>query len=217
MKRGFFLISIVFCIYSCTLEEEAGYAGYYSDSFGVVRLFGDGTPYIESDEEEILIPNQNIFDWVEVDDRVWVSYTVEKANEKRDTLTIEPYRITCVMPLNLQSETTLNDNGIDLWTVWIAQGFLTFDFRIKAKDPEKIKEHEYALVSSQKEIVDTLFINFKHDDKGDNYGVLCRTAVALKLSDLRIASDSVVIAIDYKNINDGVTKTEYRIYKTIQN
>jgi hypothetical protein len=202
---------MVFCICSCSLEDEEG---YYSDSFGVVKHFSNDTPYIESDEGEILIPNQSISSFVGIGDRVWISYTVENENAKRDTLTILPYRITRIMPLHLQSESKLNDVGVDLWTVWIAQGFLTFDFRIRAKDPEKLKEHEYALVSPQKEITDTLFINFRHDDGGDSYGVLCRTAVTLKLDDLKIPNDSVVIAIDYKNL-DGVKQTEYRLYNII--
>lgn len=119
------------------------------------------------------------------------------------------------MPVYLQNESKLNDVGIDLWTLWIAQGFLTFDFRIRAKDPDKLKEHEYALVVQQKEVTDTLSIDFRHDDGGDNYGVLCRTAVALKLNELRIAADSVVIAINYKNLA-GTKHTEYRKYKLIK-
>jgi hypothetical protein len=208
MKGRFFLIIIVLCVCSCTLDEEEG---YYSDSFGVVKHFNDDTPYIESDEKEILIPNQSISSFVGIGDRVWISYTVENESVNRDTLAISPYRITRIMPLFLQNESKLNDVGIDLWTVWIAQGFLTFDFRIRAKDPEKLKEHEYALVSPQEEIIDTLFINFLHDDGGDNYGVLCRTGVTLKLDDLKITNDSVVIAIDYKNLN-GIKQKEYRIY-----
>jgi hypothetical protein len=209
MKGRFFLISVVLCVCSCSLDGDSG---YYSDSFGVVKLFNNDTQYIESDEGEILIPNQSISSFVETGDRVWISYTIEEENAKRDTLTILPYRITGIMPVSLQQSTTLDENGIDLWTAWIAQGFLTFDFRIRAKDPEKIKEHKYALVSPQKEIADTLFINFRHDNGGDNYGVLCRTAVALKLSDLNIAKDSVMLAIDYKNLN-GIRQTEYRMYR----
>jgi hypothetical protein len=213
MKGRFFLISIVLCVCSCALGDDEG---YYSDSFGVVKLFSDDTPYIESDEKEILIPSQSISSFVGAGDRVWVSYTVEKQNEKHDTLTILPYRITRVMPLYLQNESALNDVGMDLWTVWIAQGFLTFDFRIRAKDPDKLKDHEYALVSSQKNITDTLFMNLIHDDGGDNFGVLCRTAVTLKLSNLNIVNDSVVIAIEYKNLS-GTKQTEYRMYRKIQN
>jgi hypothetical protein len=212
MKYRIFLISLALCICSCSLEEDEG---YYSDSFGVVRLFNNDTQYIESDEGEILIPNQNISSFVETGDRVWISYTVETENAKRDTLTILPYRITSIMPVSLQQSSTLDEDGVDLWTVWIAQGFLTFDFRIRAEDPEKIKGHRYALVAPQREITDTLFINFRHDDGGDDYGVLCRTAVALKLSDLNIAKDSVMLAIDYKNL-DGIKKTEYRMYRKTQ-
>ncbi|MDR1170771.1 MAG: hypothetical protein LBK97_08070 [Prevotellaceae bacterium] len=213
MKGKFFLISIILCIYSCTLEDDAG---YYSDSFGVVRLFNDHTPYIESDEGKILIPSQSISSFVRTGDRVWISYTVENENKKQDTLTILPNRIAQVMPLNLQSESKPRNDGVDLWTVWIAQDFLTFDFRIRAINSDKIKEHEYALVSTQKEITDTLHIDFQHDAKGDTYGVLCRTAVALKLSDLNIASDSAVIVIDYNNL-DGIKHTEYVMYRKIQN
>jgi hypothetical protein len=197
---------------SCSLSDE----GYYSDSFGVVQLFDNGTQYVESDEGEILIPNQSISSFVETGDRVWISYTVEGENAKRDTLIILPYRITSVLPVSLQPSSTIDNDGVDLWTVWIAQGFLTFDFRIRAEDPEKIKGHKYALVAPQREITDTLFINFRHDDGGDNYGVLCRTAVALKLSELKnVEKDSVMLAIDYKNLN-GVDKTEYRMYKKTQ-
>jgi hypothetical protein len=195
------------------LEEDSG---YYSDSFGVVKPSGNNSLYIKSDKGEILIPNQNISSFVTAGDRVWISYTVEKENVNRDTLIILPYRITNVMPLTLQTSTTLNNTGVDMWTIWVAQGFLTFDFRIRAKDPEKLKEHEYALVSLQKEIKDTLFIDFFHDDGGDNYGVLCRTAVTLKLSDLKIANDSVTIVVDYKDLH-GIKQTEYQMYKKNQN
>ncbi|MDR1581868.1 MAG: hypothetical protein LBS55_01175 [Prevotellaceae bacterium] len=213
MKSRFFLISIILCISSCSLEEDSG---YYSDSFGVVKPSGNNSLYIKSDKGEILIPNQNISSFVTAGDRVWISYTVEKENVNRDTLIILPYRITNVMPLTLQTSTTLNNTGVDMWTIWVAQGFLTFDFRIRAKDPEKLKEHEYALVSLQKEIKDTLFIDFFHDDGGDNYGVLCRTAVTLKLSDLKIANDSVTIVVDYKDLH-GIKQTEYQMYKKNQN
>jgi hypothetical protein len=212
MKGRFFLLGVVLCICSCSLEEDSG---YYSDSFGVVRHFSDNTPYIESDEKEILIPNQSISAFVGAGDRVWISYTIEQENARRDTLTVSPYRITRIESLSLQNESKLKESGIDLWTAWIAQGFLTFEFRIRPKDPEKLKEHEYALVASQKEIADTLFINFRHDDGGDNYGVLCRTAVTLNLDSLKISSDSVVLAVDYKNL-DGIKQTEYRMYKRIQ-
>jgi hypothetical protein len=204
---------MVLCVCSCSLEDEDG---YYSDSFGVVRLSKNNTQYIESDEGEILIPNQSISAFVETGNRVWISYTVEEENAKRDTLTIVPYRITQIMPVSLQQSSTLDEDCIDLWTVWIAQGFLTFDFRIRAKDSEKIKEHKYALVASQSGAADTLFINFRHDDMGDNYGVLYRTAVALKLSDINIVKDSVMLAIDYKDLN-GVRNTEYRMYRKTQN
>jgi hypothetical protein len=211
MKSRFFLIGIFLGICSCSFEEE----GYYSDSFGVVKLFSDDTPYIESDDEEILIPTQSISTFVEPGDRIWISYTVENENAKRDTLKILPYRITGVMPVSLQNESKLNDVGIDLWTLWIAQGFLTFDFRIRAKDPDKLKEHKYALVAKQQEVSDTLSIDFLHDDGGDNYGVLCRTAVALKLNELKIATDSVVIAVNYKSLA-GTKYTEYRKYKLMK-
>jgi hypothetical protein len=209
MKSSFFLIGITLCLYSCNFED----AGYYSDSFGVVKLSGN-MQYIASDEGETLIPSQNVSQYVETGDRVWISYTVEQENARRDTLTILPYRVTRIMPLELQNETKLNEDGIDLWTVWVAQNFLTFDFRIRAKDQDKMKDHKYALVSPQKEITDTLFINFRHDAGEDNYGVLCRTAVTLKLNNLKTANDSVVIAIDYKNLK-GVKQTEYRTYKKV--
>lgn len=213
MKSKFFLIGIALFLYSCSLEDDGG---YYNDSFGVVKLFDKDTQYIVSDEGEILIPSQNISSFVETGDRVWVSYTVENESAARDTLTILPYRITRIMPLELQSNTVLGESGIDLWTAWVAQDFLTLDFRIRAKDPDKLKDHQYTLLSTQKEIGDTLFINFRHDDGGDNYGVLCRTAVALKLSNLKINNDSVTIAIDYKDLS-GLRQTEYRAYKKISN
>jgi hypothetical protein len=210
MKCKLFFTSIV-CIslYSCILEEDTG---YYSDSFGVVKLSGDNTLYVKSDEGEVLIPNESISPYADKGDRIWISYTVEEENLNRDTLMISPYRITRVMPVKLQSETKLKNDGINLWTVWISQDFLTFDFKIQANDPDKLKAHEYALVSPQKEIIDTLFISFIHDAGNDNSGTLCRTAIALKLDELKIVNDSVTIAIDYKNL-EGTRQTEYRVYK----
>ncbi|MDR2026576.1 MAG: NigD-like protein [Prevotellaceae bacterium] len=191
------------------MENETG---YYSDSFGVVRLSGDRTLYFKTDEGEVLIPNQNVSSFVEAGDRVWLSYTVEEESANLDTLTISPYRITRVMPLELQSESKLKNDGINLWTVWVAQDFLTFDFRIRANDPDKLKDHEYALVAPQKEIVDTLFISFIHDAGNDSYGTLSRTAVTLKLDELKMAKDSVILAIDYRSL-EGAKQTEYRMYR----
>jgi hypothetical protein len=213
MKGSLFFVGIILCLYSCSLEDEGG---DYRDSFGVVKLSGDNKQYIASDENEVLIPSQNVSSFVETGDRVWISYNIEKENPNRDTLTILPNRITRIMPLELQNEAKLNEDGIDLWTVWVAQDFLTFDFRIRARDQETMKEHKYELASLRKESTDTLFINFRHDADGDNYGVLCRTAVALKLNNLKIANDSVVIVIDYKNLN-GIKQTEYRTYKKVKN
>jgi hypothetical protein len=190
------------------LEDD----GDYRDSFGVIKLSGNNMQYVASDEGEMLIPSQSMSSFVEVGDRVWISYNIEKESPNRDTLTILPNRITRIIPLELQSKAKLNEDGIDLWTVWIAQNFLTFDFRIRTKDQEKMKEHEYELVSPQKTITDTLFINFRHDAYEDNYGILCRTAIALKLNNLKIVNDSIVIAIDYKNLN-GIKQMEYRTYK----
>lgn len=214
MKSKVFLFGTVLVLVSCSLED--GSSGYYSDSFGVVKLLDENTHYIVSDEKEILIPAQNISSFVETGDRVWVSYTVERESTGRDTLTIVPYRITCIMPLELQGNTALNESGIDLWKAWVAQDFLTLDFRIRAKDPDNLKDHQYGLISSQREIGDTLFINFRHDDGGDNFGVLCRTAVTLKLNDLKMVKDSITIAIDYKNLS-GIRNTEYRAYKKNKN
>jgi hypothetical protein len=212
MKGSSFLIGVILCLYSCGLDDE----GDYRESFGVVKLSENNTQYIISDGGEVLIPNQNMASFVEVGDRVWISYNIESESAKRDTLRIVPYRITHIVPLELQNEAKLNNDGVDLWTVWVAQDFLTFDFRIRAKDQEKMKEHKYELVSLRKEITDTLFINFRHDACDDNYGVLCRTAVALKLDDLRIANDSIVIVIDYKNL-DGIEQTEYTTYEKVRN
>jgi hypothetical protein len=212
MKSRFFLVGVILCLYSCNLEE----GGDYRDSFGVVKLSSNNVQYIASDAGEVLIPSQSMSSFVESGNRVWVSYNIEKENLKRDTLIILPNRITHIMPLGLQNEATLNEDGIDLWTVWVAQNFLTFDFRIRAKNQETMKEHRYELVSSQNKITDTLFVNFRHDAGEDNYGIMCRTAVTLKLNDLRIATDSIVIAIDYKKIS-GIKQTEYRIYKKGKN
>jgi hypothetical protein len=210
MKRELFLTGIILCFFSCTLDEEKG---YYSDSFGVVKLSSKNTPYIKSDEGEMLIPDESISSFVSSGDRVWVSYLVKKENINQDTLTISPYRITGIMPLKIQNATNLKNDGIDLWTVWVAQDFLTFDFRVRAKDTDKLKDHEYALVSPQKEITDTLFIDFVHDAGNDTDGILCRTAVTLKLNELKIANDSIVLAVDYRNLDGVKQQTEYRIYK----
>jgi hypothetical protein len=209
MKCKLFLPSLILLLYSCTLEEESG---YYSDSFGVVNLSEDKTLYIKSDEGEILIPNESISNYVTPGDRIWASYAVEKENITKDTLIISPYRITPVTPIKLQSKTNLKNDGIDLWTVWIAQNFLTFDFKVRSNNPNKLKDHEYALIASQTEIIDTLFISFIHDAGNDNSGTLYRTAITLKLDELRTAKDSVIFAIDYKTL-DGVNLTEYRTYK----
>jgi hypothetical protein len=207
MKR-LFLIGIILWLYSCSLEET----GDYSESFGVVKMSGNETLYIESDEGEVLIPSQNISTFAEAGDRVWVSYSIESKNSKSDTLIISLYRESLIMTMNLQTESKLNDDGIDLWAVWITQGFLTFDFRIRADNQDKIKDHEYALVSAKQGINDTVFIDFRHDAKGDNKGVLCRTAVALKLENIYAPNDSIIIALNYKNLN-GTKQTEYRMYK----
>jgi hypothetical protein len=207
MKGKLFLVSIVWCLYSCSIDET----GTYSESFGVAKLSDSNMLYIKSDDGEVLIPNQSISTHVEAGERIWISYEIEE-DTNRDTLTVTPYRISHIMPIALQSETKLNDNGIDLWTAWVAQDFLTFDFRIRANDAQQIKNHEYALVSQQREITDTLFVELRHDAHGDNYGVLCRTAITLKLDDLKIAGDSVFIVIDYRNL-DGVKQREYHQYK----
>ncbi|MDR3245467.1 MAG: NigD-like N-terminal domain-containing protein [Prevotellaceae bacterium] len=207
MKR-LFLIGIIACLYSCGLEET----GDYSESFGVVKISGNETLYIESDDGEVLIPKESISTFADAGDRVWVSYSIENKNNNRDTLTVSLYRASRIMTIDSQTESTLNDDGIDLWAVWITQGFLTFDFRIRADNPDKIKGHEYALVIPKQDITDTVFLDFRHDAKGDNNGVLCRTAVALKLENLYIPSDSIIIALNYKNLN-GTKQTEYRMYK----
>jgi hypothetical protein len=212
MKCKLFLPGFILFLYSCTFEEETG---YYNDSFGVVNLSENKALYIKSDEGETLIPNQSISDFVLSGDRVWVSYAVEKENVNKDTLTISPYRITPITPMILQKATTLKDDGIELLTIWVAQDFLTFDFKVRSNDHNRLKTHEYALVSLQTEIIDTLFINLVHDAGNDNAGTLYRTAVTLKLNELKTAKDSIIFAIDYNTLG-GVKQREYRIYKKNQ-
>jgi hypothetical protein len=211
MKCKVFLTVIFLCLFSCTFEEDGG---YYDDAFGVVKSSTDNKNglYIEGDDGTILIPDQSVSSFVSRGDRVWVSYAFEEKVPKPDTLIISPYRITRIVPMTIQPVTNLKNDGIDLWTVWVAQNFLTFDFRIRAKDPDKLKDHKYALVSPQKEIGDTLSIEFLHDAGNDLYGVLCRTAMTLKLDELTLAKDSTVIAVTYINLS-GTKQTEYCVYK----
>jgi hypothetical protein len=218
MKK-LFLIVILISLYSCSLDES----GLYSESFGVVKnsasLAAGNTLYIESDEGEILIPTQSISSFVQEGDRVWTSYSIiEETNVRKDTLLIEPYRVSHIMPIQLEKSSNSDHTGdnfqtdnIDLWEIWVSQGFLTIDFRIRAVNQEKIKDHEYTL-AIQKESADTLVINFIHDAKGDNSGILCRTAIALKLSDIPIINNSLIIALNFKNLN-GIRQTEYRTVK----
>jgi hypothetical protein len=184
-----------------------------------LSLSAGNTLYIESDEGEILIPTQSISSFVQEGDRVWTSYLIiEDANPRKDTLLIEPYRVSHIMPVQIDRDANSNYTGvnyqsdnIDVWNIWVSQGFLTVDFRIRALNQEKIKDHNYIL-ALQKETADTLVINFIHDAQGDNSGVLCRTAIALKLSDIPINNDSLIIALNFKNL-DGTKQTEYRMVK----
>jgi hypothetical protein len=211
-----FLIVIILSLYSCSLDES----GIYSESFGLVKnsvsLSAGNTLYIESDEGEILIPTQSISSFVQEGDRVWTSYLIIEENPRKDTLMIEPYRVSHILPVQLtrnsgQTDVNFQTDNIDLWQVWESQGFLTVDFRIRAQNQEKIKDHEYTL-AVQKENADTLVINFIHDAKGDNSGVLCRTAIALKLSDIPIINNSLIIALNFKTL-DGIKQTEYLTVK----
>lgn len=208
MKKVLLIGIILFSLKSCSLEDSTS----YFESFGVVKKFETGTLYIQDDDGVTLIPNTSIASFVEEGDRVWSSFTIESENANKDTLTIVSYRITKIVAKSLQDETDMPDVGIDLWNAWIAQGFLTFDFRIRTEDQSLIKNHEYAI--ERKEFrEDTLQIRLKHDSKGDDWGILCRTSLALKLNDFRNVRDSVIIAIDYKDLN-GAEKTIYRTYKS---
>jgi len=202
--RNLLYIFICLSIVSCSLDETT----LYSESFGVVYKSQDDKLYFRSDEGQVLIPTHDVSSFVGAGDRVWTTYSIEEESPNKDTLKVLPYRITQIKALELRAKSEINDVGVDLWNVWIAQNFLTLDFRIRANNADKIKDHEYALVSRKSN--DTLFIDFKHDSKGDNEGVLCRTAIAVKLDNTNTTEST--IAVNYKDLL-GNKQTIYRAIK----
>ncbi|MDR1897864.1 MAG: hypothetical protein LBR10_13850 [Prevotellaceae bacterium] len=213
IKNLFIICSVLSLnLFSCTLEESND----YNEAFGVVEQFRNGDLYIRDDAGETLISTQPISSITTKDSRVWVSYTIENMNKTNDTLKILPYRVTNILSVPLQDASNINEDGIDIWSAWIAQNFLTFDFRIRAKNQDEIKNHEYALVLQPSNTEsDTIFLNFRHDAKGDTKGVLCRTAIAVKLNELTVKRQFKIVAITYKDLN-GFEQTIYRTYEDVK-
>lgn len=210
MKKIFLIAFTFLLVTSCGLDEIDS----YGESFGVVKTMGNGKLCIKDDDGTILVSVESISSFVGEGDRVWTSYSIDGDIYENDTLVIKPYRVTKIKTVDLYETTDVVDAGIDLWSAWIAQDFLTFDFRVWAKDNESIKDHEYVLELQRWE-QDTMFINFKHDSKGDDEGGLFRTSIALDLRDTihTVGENLLTIAINYQNFEG----TKYTIYRTLKN
>lgn len=210
IKCFFTALFSLLLFYSCSIEGGST----YTESFGVVGKNEDGSLYVKSDEGVTIIPTQDISSIVESGDRTWLSYEVESEEATTNTLKVTPYRVTRILQISLQHESTIGEDGLDLWKVWFAQGFLTFDFRVLAKDYNYVKNHDYSLII-EKESADTLYTVLKHDSKGDNQkGVMCRTAVTLKAQELSSYKNLIVIAVEYKELGAaGAKRTLYVDFK----
>jgi hypothetical protein len=194
-------------MFSCDFEQTTG---SYNETFGVAFEADDGSLFIRSDNGEIIVPDESLTTILDGGDRVWISYTIKSSDEQTKTLHVRPYRVLSVAIANLSRESTATtDDGVDLREVWIAQNFLTFDFHVRAKDQNAIKNHQYILI--QKSIInDTLNIKFIHDAQANTGTLSCRTAVALNLDDLPAQSKILTLAIEYKDLLDGTLKMVYR-------
>jgi hypothetical protein len=208
--KCFFAALFSLLLYSCGVEGGST----YSESFGVVGKTDDGALYVKSDEGVTIIPVQDISSIVEAGDRTWLSYEIESEEATTNTMKVTPYRVTRILQVSLQNESTIGEDGLDLWKVWVAQGFLTFDFRVLATDYNHVKNHEYELIV-KKESADTLYTVLKHDAKGDNQkGVMCRTAVTMKVQELSSYKNLIVIAVEYKELGaNGAMQTLYVDFK----
>lgn len=203
-------ILLGFLMFSCDFEQTTG---SYNETFGVAFEGDDGAIFIQSDNGEILIPNENLSSILDVGDRVWISYVVKSSDEQSKTLRVSPYRVLSVSIANLsRTSTVTNDDGVDLREVWVAQNFLTFDFHIRAKDQNEIKNHQYVLLRKE-ENNDTLNIKFIHDAQTNIGTQSCRTAVALNLDEFMFQSKISTLAIEYKDLLDGTQKIIYRTLK----
>jgi hypothetical protein len=203
--KSLVVVICCFCLYACEFDPRE-----FGESFGVVYSASpDGKLYVKDDNGAILIPVQDISTLVDIKagSRVWTTYAIESQNYKGDTLNIDPYRISDIRIMPLQTSDTDDRDGIDIWRAWFAQGFLTFDFSILAQDPDNIKEHEYALVL-QKYSNDTAYIHFKHNAQDDNQGQNCRTAIAMSLQPFA-ETPQVVFAVQYTDLY-GFKQTIYR-------
>jgi hypothetical protein len=208
--KYFFAALFSLLLYSCGIEGGSTYA----ESFGVVGKNEDGSLYVKSDEGVTIIPVQDISSIVEPGDRTWISYEIESEEATTNTMKVTPYRVTRILQVSLQNESAISEDGLDLWNVWFAQGFLTFDFRVLATDYNQVKNHDYALII-KKESADTLYTVLKHDAKGDNRkGVVCRTAVTMKVQELSSYKNLIVIAVEYKELGEkGAMRTLYVDFK----
>ncbi|MDR0560507.1 MAG: hypothetical protein LBG92_10070 [Prevotellaceae bacterium] len=209
---AFFLLILQ---YSCSINTNVG---YYFESFGVAQLSPENDQMcIYNDENQLLIPKEDISSTVSAGERAWISYTVEAENEEKNVLTVTSSRVTAITTLKLQSVADIDDNGIDIWNIWLAQNFLTLDFKIHVNDWNEVKNHRFALIE-QGEKNDTLSIKFIHDAANSEGSAEFRTAVALNMNDIYDRQNISTLAIEYKDIKNGaIRKYCQKVYRTAYN
>ena len=205
----FYLMSLFACfgLASCWDDEPV----VQHEAFGVAEN-SSGKLCVRDDGGGLLVPSQPINQFADEGDRVWVLFSSAHAPSGQ-VLDVNLFDITKLYACEVQSGglDTLGNNSVELNRIWVAQGFLTVDIMVMAGDEYSLKEHAYAIYSDMHIEKDTLYMELRHNAKGDSEEHKYRTGVAMKVSALNFDANSFVIAMKITG-DEGETSVHYCKY-----
>jgi hypothetical protein len=205
----FHLLNLLLCFGLASCWDDTPVVQH--EAFGVAESSG-GKLCIRDDSGGLLTPAQAITPFVDEGNRLWALFSSEHAPNGQN-LDINLFDITKLYACALQTGglDTLGNDSVELNKIWIAQGFLTLDIMVTAEDEYTLKTHTYAMYSDMNIENDTLYIDFRHNAKGDTDREKYRTGVAMKLSAFDFNSNFTVIAMTIVG-NGGKTYVHYCNY-----
>ena len=208
MKTRFVATSLLLCLFSsCIFYDDTERL----EAFGVV-INDSGIPssnrksrYILSDEGKKLFPDWDLYEYI--GSRVWIIYNIDSESKPgeqdiilQDMVKLREIQLQTGVPDTLRNEKT------GMRKVWIAHNYLTIDLDVAANSSESIKKHVFAVYSDKTVKNDTVYMELRHDMKGDDGYNFFRTGLAINLPEQGI-NKNIVISFKYLDSNnEQITK-----------
>lgn len=206
--------SLILALSLVSCWEESSPNEY--EAFGVIEE-NSGKLCMRSDNGSLLVPTKAISAYAGHGDRAWMLFSADKAPQENEIIEVDLYDITKLHECALQTEgaDTLGNDGVQLNRIWIAQDFLTLDMMVVAYDEYALKKHDFVVYHEMRTRNDTLYMQFRHKARSTgNKDDLLRTGATLRLANLQVGREPVVIAMRITDLDNKAT-THYCTYQRI--